>query len=273
MDYEQITYEVDDMVATVTLNRPDKLNAWTARMGDEIRDALTQAGRDEAVRAIVITGAGRGFCAGADMAVLDKVSTGVREKGADWAANASAGRQTNDRKEAKFRYMIEVPKPIIGAINGPTAGIGFVLPLYCDIRLASDSAFFLTAFAQRGVPAEHGSAWLLPRLIGPGPAMDIMFSSRRVHADEALRFGLVSQVFPEATFHAQVRDYARTLAQRSSPLSLRKMKHEIWAGLEQTFDQAIDLFEHDLVDCFASDDFREGVAHFVEKRAPAFTGR
>jgi enoyl-CoA hydratase/carnithine racemase len=272
MDYEQITYEVDDMVATVTLNRPDKLNAWTARMGDEIRDALTQAGRDEAVRAIVITGAGRGFCAGADMAVLDKVSTGVREKGADWAVNASAG-GPRQSKEAKFRYMTEIPKPIIGAINGPTAGIGFVLPLYCDIRVASDSAFFLTAFAQRGVPAEHGSAWLLPRLVGPGPAMDMMFSSRRIHADEALRHGLVSQVFPDATFRAQVRDYARMLAQRSSPVSLRKMKQEIWAGLEQTFGQAIDQFESDLVECFASEDFREGVAHFVEKRAPAFTGR
>ena len=273
MSYEQIEYAVEERITTVTLNRPEKLNAWTTQMGDELRDAMTRAGKDDSVRAIVLTGAGRGFCAGADMGVLNKISEKSREQGGEWAARASSGQKNDAAPEPRFLYMRDIPKPIVCAINGPVAGIGFVMTLYCDIRIASDTALFLTAFSQRGVPAEHGSAWLLPRLIGPGAAMDLLFSSRRVLADEALRLGLVSQVFPEAEFHGQVRQYASLLADRASPLSLRKMKQEVWSALEQSIEQSLAQFENDIAECLGSEDFREGVAHFVEKRAPAFTGR
>ena len=170
-------------------------------------------------------------------------------------------------------YFPAVPKPIIGAINGACAGLGMVLALYTDLRFASDTAVFTTAFSRRGLIAEHGMSWLLPRLIGLPQAMDLLFSARKVSADEAVRLGLVNRVIPQADFTAEVMAYARMLSQEVSPRSLREMKREIWNAQFQSLGEAVEAANADMATSFTSEDFREGVAHFLEKRAPAFTGR
>ena len=176
MGYEQILYEVKDRVATVTLNRPDKLNAWTAVMGREVRQAMDEAARDEAVRVIVLTGAGRGFCAGADMQMLSGIVGAGRQEPAEAAAAHEAAGDPAIRPDFRgaYAYFPMVPKPIIAALNGATAGLGLVVSLYCDLRIAADTAVFTTAFSRRGLIAEHGVSWMLPRLVGlqhaPRPA-------------------------------------------------------------------------------------------------------
>jgi enoyl-CoA hydratase/carnithine racemase len=258
--YEEILYDVVDRVATVTLNRPDKLNAWTARMEEEVSGAVRGAAADENVRVIVLTGAGRGFCAGADMSLLSAVAK-------------EGTTRTGTELRNKHSWLLTVPKPIIAAVNGPAVGLGFVVPLYCDVRLASDQARFSTIFAKRGLIAEYGMAWMLPRLIGLGNAADLLFSGRTVDAAEALRIGLVNRVLPQATFIADVHAYAAELASAVSPRSLRIMKHQLYEGQSQTLAQAMELSTDEMVRCFTTEDFREGVAHFLEKRAAAFTGK
>ena len=259
MAYEQILYDVSDQVATITLNRPDKLNAWTATMEDEVRSAVTAAAGDDGVRAIVLTGAGRGFCAGADMSLLSGI------------VNGQAPRRTPVGR--CFLEFPAVPKPTIAAINGPAVGLGLILPLYCDLRIASDSARFGTAFAKRGLIAEYGLAWLLPRLVGPGNALDLLFSARVIDAAEARRIGLVNRVLPEAEFAGGVRTYATELASQVSPRSLRVIKQQVYEAPSQSLLEAQQMAEKEMFACFGTEDFREGVAHYVEKRQPAFTGR
>ena len=281
MGYAEVLYEVKDRVATVTLHRPEKLNAWTAQMGREVRAAMTEAGRDDGVRVIVLTGAGRGFCAGADMGLLAGLSgAGVpTEDGAavlrreSAEADAAAGHDTRPDFRGPYAYFPTIPKPIIGALNGATAGLGLVVALYCDLRLASDAAVFTTAFARRGLVAEHGISWMLPRLVGLPHALDLLLSARRIDAPEALRMGLVSQVLPQAGFAAGVAAYARELADLVSPRSMAVMKRQLWEAQFQNLAEATATAEVEMRRSFESEDFREGVAHFLEKRAPRFTGR
>jgi enoyl-CoA hydratase/carnithine racemase len=270
MAYSEILYDVADGVATVTLNRPDRLNAWTGVMHGEVRAAMRAASDDPAVKVIVLTGAGRGFCAGADMNRLQGIQAGTAtatevEKPFDPAADKDF--QTTNS------YFPSVPKPIIGAINGACAGLGMVIALYCDIRFASENAVFTTAFSRRGLIAEHGVSWLLPRLVGLPRAADLLFSARRVSAHEAAQMGLVNAAYPAESFHHEVTAYARMLANEVSPRSMAEMKREIWRGLRQSLSEAIADADRDMQASFGSEDFKEGVAHFVEKRAPAFTGR
>lgn len=271
MAYSDILYGVDEGVATVTLNRPDKLNAWTPRMHHEVKSAMRAAADDDAVRVIVLTGAGRGFCAGADMGTLQSIQGDGGERRAvveeAFDANANASFQTTNS------YFPSVPKPIIAAINGACAGLGFVMALYADMRFASDAAVFTTAFSRRGLIAEHGVSWLLPRLVGIGRATDLLYSARRVNAPEALAMGLVNRVIPLDSFHEEVMGYARMLANEVSPRSLREMKREIWNAQFQTLGEAIASANADMGASFVSEDFKEGVAHYLEKRAPRFTGR
>ncbi len=275
MGYEQILYEVKDRVATVTLNRPDKLNAWTAVMGREVRQAMDEAARDEAVRVIVLTGAGRGFCAGADMQLLSGiVGTGRQEPGEAAAARESAGDPAvRPDFRGPYAYFPTVPKPIIAALNGATAGLGLVVSLYCDLRIAADTAVFTTAFSRRGLIAEHGVSWMLPRLVGLQHGLDLLLSARKITAAEALAMGLVSQVKPAVTLQEDVRAFARELADLVSPRSLRVMKRQIWEAQFQSLAEATAVGEEEMRKSFTSEDFKEGVAHFVEKRAPRFTGR
>jgi enoyl-CoA hydratase/carnithine racemase len=270
MTYEQVLYAVRDGVATVTLNRPDRLNAWTGRMHHEVKSAMREAADDDAVRVIILTGAGRGFCAGADMNALQGIQEGTasstpREEPFDPNADPNF--------QKVYSYFPSVPKPIIAAINGACAGLGFVMSLYADMRFASDAAVFTTSFARRGLIAEHGISWLLPRLVGVANAADLLFSARKINAHEAAAMGLVNRVIPFDRFEVEVMDYARMLATEVSPRSVREMKRELWNGQFQTLGEAIESANADMPGSFVSEDFKEGVAHFMEKRAPAFTGR
>jgi enoyl-CoA hydratase/carnithine racemase len=270
MAYEQILYRVVDKVAVVTLNRPERLNAWTPLMHNEVKAAMRVASDDAHVRAIVLTGAGRGFCAGADMSALQGIQSGERR---ERTAEEPFDKSAHPSFQHTYSYFPSVPKPIIAAINGPCAGLGMVIALYADMRFASDNAVFMTAFSRRGLIAEHGISWLLPRLVGLANAADLLFSARRVAAAEAHAMGLVSRVFPAEQFEAEVLAYAKMLASEVSPRSLTEMKREIWNAQFQTLGEAVEAADKDMAASFVSEDFTEGVAHFVEKRAPAFTGR
>ena len=172
-----------------------------------------------------------------------------------------------------YSWFPSIPKPIVGAINGPCAGLGMVISLYCDMRFAGESAMFTTAFAQRGLIAEHGMSWLLPRLIGLPEAADLLFSARKVGAQEALKLRLVQRVFPDAELLSATREYLRTLVDTVSPRSVAVMKRQIWDGMFQTLSEATVIGNYEMTQSFESEDFKEGVAHFVEKRKPKFTGR
>jgi enoyl-CoA hydratase/carnithine racemase len=276
MPNQETQYQVADRVATITLNRPDKLNAWTAVMEGEVRAAIGEAERDEKVRVIVLTGGGRGFCAGADISLLSSVAT----KGLDAAQRAQAVQPQGGAVEGtradfqkKYSYFPAVSKPVIAAINGPVVGLGLVISLYCDLRFASDAARFGTAFARRGLIAEYGMAWMLPRLVGQANALDLLFSARMIDATEALRMGLVNQVFAQDAFHAKVREYAVDLASNVSPRSLRVIKRQVYDAMFLTLAESFEISEQEMLASLRSDDFKEGVAHFVEKRAPVFTGK
>jgi enoyl-CoA hydratase/carnithine racemase len=173
----------------------------------------------------------------------------------------------------RHAYFPTVPKPIIAALNGPTAGIGLVVSLYTDLRFASQAAVFTTAFARRGLVAEHGIDWILPRIVGLPNAIDLLLSARKITAEEALQMGLVNQVFAPESFMSEVRAYALELAQMVSPRSIRVMKNQIFRAQALDFGAALDASISDVVESFYSEDFKEGVAHFVERRTPKFPGR
>ena len=277
MQNQETLYQVANRVATITLNRPDKLNAWTTVMEQEVRSAVEEAERDENVRVIVLTGAGRGFCAGADMSLLSTVAEqGLDEKGRAQALrnSRSAGREgVRADFQRKYSYFPSVGKPMIAAINGPVVGLGLVIALYCDLRFASDAARFGTAFVRRGLIAEYGMAWMLPRIIGHANALDLLFSARMIDAAEALRMGLANQVFPQDAFPEKVQEYARELAANVSPRSMGIIKRQVYEAMFQTLEEAFATSEREMLASLRCEDFKEGVAHFVEKRAPAFTGR
>jgi len=268
MTTQETQYTVADRVATITLNRPDRLNAWTRNMEKEVRQAMETAAADDNVRVVVVTGAGRGFCAGADMSLLQDVA----DKGLHPLPDAANGGVADDFQR-QYSYFPSVPKPIIAAVNGPCVGLGFVIAMFCDLRIASDEAKFGTAFARRGLIAEYGLAWLLPRIAGHANAMDILLSARIFGAQEALRMGVVNQVEPAAAFPAAVAAYARELANTVSPRSMAVIKRQVYGGMTQTLGQALDVATTEMRASLQCEDFKEGVAHFVEKRAPAFTGR
>jgi enoyl-CoA hydratase/carnithine racemase len=276
MANQEILYAVADRVATITLNRPDKLNAWTATMEREVRSAVETAERDSQVRVIVLTGRGRGFCAGADMSLLGAVAKqGVtdllRER-----AQRNKGKERKGRLRADFRkkysYFLATEKPVIAAINGPVVGLGLVIALYCDLRLASDGARFSTVFARRGLIAEYGMAWMLPRIVGQANALDLLFSARTIDAAEALRMGLVNRVLLQEGFLDRVNEYALDLASNVSPRSMRVIKRQVYDAMFQSLEEAFEASEREMLLSLDCEDFKEGVAHYLEKRPPAFTG-
>ena len=275
MPNEEILYEVSDKVATITLNRPDKLNAWTAVMEREVRAAVEKAERDEQVRVIVLTGAGRGFCAGADVSLLKHVADRGVDKGVEERVLETREKREGVRPDfvQRYSYFPAVTKPVIAAINGPVVGLGLVIALYCDLRWASENARFSTTFARRGLIAEYGMAWMLPRLVGLPNALDLLLSARTIDAHEALRLGLVNQVFSADAFLDKVRENARELASAVSPRSLGVIKRQVYDALFETLGEAFEGSEREMLASLRSEDFKEGVAHYLEKRAAAFTGR
>lgn len=253
-----VLMNVEDGVATLTLNRPDRLNAWTAEMERTYFDRLEACATRDDVRAIVVTGAGRGFCAGADMEELQSIGAG----GLDAAAE---GRDLRPQT-----FPLTIPKPVIAAINGPVAGIGLVQALMCDLRFAAAGAKITTAFARRGLVAEHGMSWVLPRLVGPARALDLLFSARIVLAEEAVELGLVNRVFPADDLLEETLAYARDLAVNCSPSSMAAMKKQVYGDLERELAPALADADRLMVESLQAPDFVEGVTSFVEKREPNF---
>jgi len=257
---EVVQKTIDEGVAVLTLNRPDRLNAWTAEMERLYFEMLDECAASEDVRVIVVTGAGRGFCAGADM-------QGLQELG---DADVTAGIAQDPPERRRQTLPLSIPKPIIAAINGPCAGIGLVQALMCDLRFAAENAKLTTAFARRGLVAEHGISWILPRLIGPARALDLLFSGRVVLGAEAQTLGLVNRAFASAALLEETMAYARELAAQCSPASMAAMKRQVYADLDCELPDALAEADRLMFESFTRPDFVEGVASFVERRDPSF---
>lgn len=256
---DEIRYEVTDPVATITLARPATLNALTYGMLADFRECVDAAAADPGVVGIVITGEGRGFCSGLDASVLQRT------------ANAGSGtRPTTTEVPGLFTWLLRVPKPVISAVNGVAAGGGFVLATMSDLRFASTAASFTSVFSKRGLIAEHGTTWMVPRLVGAGAALDLLWSSRRIDATEAHRIGLVQKVVDPDALLATAHAYIADLAANVSPASLADTKRLVYEGFGVTYPAALD--EIDAVQYAALDrpDAREGASALMEKRAPNF---
>jgi enoyl-CoA hydratase/carnithine racemase len=271
--YEEIIYEVNDPIATITLNRPERLNALTARMQVELRHALVHADKDPKVVGIIVTGAGRAFSAGADMRDLSKIAAS-RKLDADPALAQMERESRIDGADPEFRitwsFIPSLRKPVIAAINGPVAGMSFAITTMCDLRFAADSAILTTSFAQRGLVAEHGLSWTLPRIVGPAKALDLLWTARKIKAEEAKAIGLVDKTFPADELLASTRGYLEELARNSSPTSIMVMKRQVYLHLMRPLNEAMEDTNRLMLESLTRDDFREGVASFVERRAPAF---
>ena len=267
---EATLYGVADGIATITLDRPERLNAWTATMSAEYRSHLQAASDDPAVRVVVVTGNGRGFCAGADSDDLaGHASRGAYDSGAPDDV-ATPGYGVRPEFDAELAYHFGVGKPILAAINGPVAGIGFALACYCDLRFAARGTTFTTAHGRLGLPCAFGLAWLLPKLIGLPRALDLILSSRSIDADEALDLGLVTKVVDGPDLLDHVYGYARLLATTVSPASLAASKRQVYEAFHQSVAEAVHSAEAMLDPTMAGHDYREGVAALREKRAPVF---
>lgn len=274
--YNEILYEVNDPVAIIRFNRPQAMNAWTDSMGREFEDAVKRASADPAVVGIIITGAGRAFCAGADMNVLNSLSSadpsasGRAASGESAAPKAKPAEDSTDDFAGRFPFLMRVPKPIIAAINGAVAGMAYPLTLCCDMRFMAPEAVMVTSFSQRGLIAEWGLSWLLPRTVGPAVALDLLYSARKVKAEEALRIGLINGVVPAEDLVEHCSEYIRNLAANCSPASMAVMKQQVYqqlhAGLGGAERDSIRLMQ----ESFARPDFKEGVQSFMQKRPPQF---
>jgi enoyl-CoA hydratase/carnithine racemase len=271
--YEHITYEVDDPVAVITLNRPDALNAITGRMQAELKHALAAAEQDEAVVGIVLTGAGRGFCAGADIGGLQATASGggggQAEDLSEFAAepgNPAMG----PNFQVTFSYIPSIRKPLIAAVNGACAGLGFVFACLCDMRFIERQAKFTSAFVNRGLIAEHGSSWILPRLVGASRALDILWSGRKFTGEEADRLGLANRLCDEGTSKQQAIDYIKMLAETAAPESIKVIKAQIYRHLNMNLEDSMKESNEWMAASLTGDDFKEGVNSFVERRPPNF---
>jgi len=269
--YQDIRYEVQDPVAIITMNRPDRLNAFTNRMLAELRHAFAAAEDDPAVVGIVLTGAGRGFCAGMDMGALDNMAagSGAREDLSAFAADPGDPAM-GEQFGVAFSYLLSVRKPIIAAVNGACAGLGFVFALLADLRFVEKQAKFTTAFAQRGLIAEHGASWILPRLIGSGKALDLLWSARKFDGVEADRLGLAERLCETGESLPTAIDYIRELAATVSPTSLRVMKAQVYRHLNMPLGDSLRESNTWMDESLKRDDFREGVRSFLERRPPTF---
>lgn len=245
-------------VALLTLNRPDRLNAWTDELEDAYFAYLDEADDDPDIAAVVVTGAGRGFCAGADMSVLT-------------AAGGGEVDELPERPRPRSRPMT-MRKPLIAAINGAAAGLGLVEALYCDVRFAAPTAKLTTSFARRGLIAEYGSAWLLPRLIGHSRSADLLLSGRVILADEAYRIGLVDRVVDPNRLVEEAVAYAADLAAHCSPTSMAVIKEQLRHAADADFVTACADADLRTLESFQRPDVVEGVASHQEKRPPAFPG-
>jgi len=268
MSYEQIRYDVRDRIATITLNRPDHLNAWTDVMSEEVWQASHAADADKEVHVVVLTGAGRAFCAGGDIGgfktdnprhLIDKLPRAY-----DFSRRPDF--------QSRTAYFPSLSKPVIAMLNGATAGIGLIHALFCDLRFASEEAVMTTAFARIGLASEYGMGWILNRVTGHANAFDLLLSGRKVRGSEALRLGLVNNIHPADKLAEATYAYARDLAENVSPRSLRVMKRQLWELPFQTLHEALISDSREMLEANSCQDFKEGKQAFMEKRPPKFTG-
>lgn len=275
MNFDEIIYEKADRVATVTFNRPERMNAWTRKLDEQLRAAMADAESDPEIGAIIVTGAGRAFCAGADMGALSKIAQGTEavDGGASSAGRTAAATGPEANFRGRFSWLLAQRKPTIAAINGACVGMGFTNSLYYDIRIASDRARMGLIFVRRGLAIEHGSSWMLPRIVGVANAIDLAVTGRLVDAQEALRMGLVGRVVPHDQLMATARELAREIATQCSPLGVGYAKRMVYQHLFTDLATAA-RDEDEVIEVMTrSEDFKEGITAFTEKRAPHFKGR
>jgi enoyl-CoA hydratase/carnithine racemase len=273
MELKATRYAVAHGIATVTLARPQRMNAWTGRMHTEYRWCIDQAERDPAVRLIIVTGEGRAFCAGADTAALEgHIEKGGYDPGTpDPMANPGYG--VRSEFDANFAFHFGLTKPVIAAVNGPAAGVGLVLACFADIRFAAVGAKLTTAHGKLGLPAEYGLSWLLPRLVGVSRATELLLSSRIFLAEEALAMGLVHEVLDPERVLPRALEYAHELAATVAPSSLAETKRQLYSDLHRDIGSAVAESEHLLNRMTREPDYREGVRAWMEKRPPQWPGR
>ena len=271
-NYEEILYEVTGKVATLTINRPDKLNALTDLTQAEIRHALAQSERNENVIGTVLTGAGRGFCSGVDMNALSGMSDAGKRLGNTYEhLKANPGNPDNDPNyKSSPSYFLGLRKPLIAAINGAAAGLGFSYATFCDMRFMDRNAKIVTSFAPRGLIAEHGTCWMLPKIVGPSNALDMNWSSRKIEGEEAYRMGYANRLCETGECVLQAQNYLREIAGTSAPMSIMMMKRQIYKHLSKELGEAMGESTMWMDESLARDDFKEGVASFVERRAANF---
>jgi enoyl-CoA hydratase/carnithine racemase len=271
MELTVVNYSVSDELATITLNRPTRMNAWIGQMNTEYRFALEQAERDKSVRAIIVTGAGRAFCVGADSRALEgHVARGGYDAGSpDELARPGYG--VRPEFDADFAYHFGLTKPVIAAINGPVAGVGLVLACFADLRFAAAGAKFTTAHGKLNLPAELGLSWLLPRMIGLTRANELLLTSRVFLAEEALSLGLVNSVLQADQLIPFVTKFAHDMISSVSPGSLRETKRQIYSDLHRDVATSVDESRAHIERMVKEPDFAEGVAAFLEKRPPRWS--
>ncbi|MBV9110303.1 MAG: enoyl-CoA hydratase [Gemmatimonadetes bacterium] len=259
---DAVLYREEEGVAWITLNRPDRLNAFAGTMRDDLRDAVERAGESPAVRVVVITGAGRAFCAGADVEVMSDLL--ARGDGETFEGYVEAGMRA-------VRALVACRKPVIAAVNGVAVGAGASLACACDVRVASEKASIGFTFNRIGLHPDWGASWFLPRLVGGGRAAELILSARMVDAQEALRIGLFQRVFAADAFEGEVRSFARELASKP-PLALAAAKFSLSASPDADLEAMLEIEREAQMRLFRSADVREGIAAFHEKRPAVFKG-
>jgi enoyl-CoA hydratase/carnithine racemase len=269
-DLRTIGLERDGGVAVVTLDRPDRMNAWTGRMHTEYREVFAHLEADPTVRAAVVTGAGRAFCAGADTAALEgHAAAGGYDRGLP-AEPATPGHGVRPEFDHAFAWHFGLRFPVVAAVNGAAAGVGLVLACFCDLRFVADDAKLTTSAPRLGLPAEYGLSWVLPRLVGIGHAADLLISSRVIRGREAERIGLANRSLPTDDVLPAALDWARAVAEEVSPASAALAKAQLYADLHGDVGRAVATSERLLDETIAGSDYAEGVAAWMAKRPPRF---
>jgi enoyl-CoA hydratase/carnithine racemase len=261
--YKCLLYEVKDGIATLTLNRPERLNALGETLREDLLDGVARAADDAEVRVIVLTGAGKGFCSGGDVKAMNE----NKERGAGRPLLEKVA-PARDRSVLALR---EAPKPVVAAVNGAAAGAGMNIALCCDIRLASTAAKFSQAFVKRGLHPDWGGTYFLPRVVGTARACELIWTGDVIDAHEALRLGIVSAVYPPEELMPATYALARKLAD-GPPIAIRLAKRAIYHNLEADLRKALEFETYAQNICFETEDAREGIRAFVEKRPPSFRG-